>query len=173
MKPTLRPARYDDITEMYSISSRVHLTPLYDQLIPQSGRKRFDERYQPSKQRERSFTKRLTRWLEDPDVMMAAVAVVSGRIAGYTIAKHQDGVLLLSGLFVDPDFQSQGIGSQLFTESLSWRHDGEVIQLVVLAENTRAQQLYMRHGFHVTRPADQLFFDAPQDVMERRTSELS
>ncbi len=87
----------------------------------------------------------------------ADMAAVYGRVGAlwryalleaYNQPVEQDEVLL-DGLFVDPNWQGQGIGTQLInTLSDHARHLGKsVLVLDVVVENTRAVALYKRHGF--------------------------
>ena len=78
------------------------------------------------------------------------VALQEDEVVGHAFAVEQDeGVLLLSRLYVLPARQRQGIGEGLLRAAMG-RHPGTTrVQLVVEARNAKALAFYGRHGFVV------------------------
>jgi len=59
--------------------------------------------------------------------------------------------LYLDTLCVDQDFRGKGIGSKLISlvQQKACKQGINALSLIVLADNTRAQKLYKRHGFEI------------------------
>lgn len=172
MKTIVRPAQPADLPAMYAISSRVHLADYYRQLIPASEWKGLTQHYRLSLSAQARFASHFLPYMTDGE-SHAVVACRHDRVVGYTVATHTAQALELRGLFVDPDFQSMGVGSLLFNTSLQWRRAKEIVRLVVIAQNERAKRLYTAAGFRVIHPAEQLFYGASQDVMEQVSVDIS
>lgn len=166
MTITLRTAQLRDVAQMYTISSRVHLSEYYVPFIPCEHRERFERIYCKSQANEARFRGRMMNRLNDPKWRII-VAEYAKQIVGYTMAVHTPDALELRSLFVDPDFQSHGIGSQLFSQSVSSRRTDQYIRLVVIADNLPAKSLYHKNGFNISRTAACSFYGAEQVVMER------
>jgi ribosomal protein S18 acetylase RimI-like enzyme len=85
------------------------------------------------------------------------VAHKDGHIMGYVklrpapMAASSGHVQEINGLAVAPDHQGQGIGHLLLTAARheAIRREARRITLRVLGTNTRAQALYLAHGYHV------------------------
>ena len=73
---------------------------------------------------------------------------------------------MIKGLFVDPKFQHNGIGSNLLKAALEYIGEKKV-ELLVISNNTIAKKLYEKYGFSVARRSEKTFFGAPQDIMTR------
>lgn len=59
--------------------------------------------------------------------------------------------LWLKELFILPEYQGQGIGSQIISSTIERaKQHGHPVRLQTLKANTEAQKLYKRHGFVVT-----------------------
>ena len=71
------------------------------------------------------------------------IAEKNGLAAGFS-AMHEN---RLEALFVSPPFWSQGVGSALLREILA---SFGAVSLSVYAENTRALNFYINHGFRLT-----------------------
>ena len=67
-----------------------------------------------------------------------------------------DNSLLLDTLCVDEKFRDKGIGAQLIslTKKKAKEADFDILSLMVLADNTDAQRLYIRCGFEVGENVD-------------------
>lgn len=91
------------------------------------------------------------------------VIEVAGQPVGTLIAERRPDAIYLSGLYILPEHQGQGYGSQIIASLLSEaRRDGLPIRLRVLWVNPGAQRLYERTGFVVTDECEACFL-----VMER------
>lgn len=71
-----------------------------------------------------------------------------GQICGFAGLQEQ----YLAGLFIHPDWQGQGIGSQLI-KMLQQKKAG--LTLHVFAENEGAVRFYLRHGFAIAARQEQ------------------
>lgn len=165
MNVSLRAATPADFTQMCAVSSRAHLAPIYKTFIPPDEYPAFLRRYTLTPKIERQALERYDAWYSDSSWQMC-VAEEDGVLCGFTVAQHTEEGLELRGLFVDPSYQSQGIGKKLFQESLSWRQPGETVRLIVIEKNAKAQQLYRSHGFVIVGVVAQRFYGASQIAME-------
>ena len=83
------------------------------------------------------------------------VIEVAGHSVGTCIIRRQPDCFYLSGLYLLPEYQGQGIGSLVLESLLSeGQAHGLPIRLRVLKVNPKAQRLYERHGFTVTDETD-------------------
>jgi len=152
-----------DLPEMFRISVSAHQAG-YAALIPDSNRKSFDERYAVTPENERNYTEFMTAGLNDHH-WSSWLAEQNGRVVGYVLMErvHAD-FYRMRGMFVDPDYQGQGIGSGLMQTALNSVQKG-TIELHVIAANERAKHIYEKNGFVVTSESPETFFGAKQDIM--------
>jgi diamine N-acetyltransferase len=89
------------------------------------------------------------------------VADIDGLLRGYV----QFDDTTLHRLYVDADFQGQGLGRELLEAALGHPRlaDAEEIRLQVWEQNVRALRLYERHGFRVVGTTR---FTIGQEVVE-------
>ncbi len=73
------------------------------------------------------------------------VALVTGRVVAVMTLEEDE---WLDRLYVDPEFQRQGVGSRLLQQAKELRPDG--LRLVTLERNEPARRFYERHGFVLT-----------------------
>ena len=166
MTVIIRSATDEDIDDIYALSCAVHLTPLYQDLIPESEQTAFIERYTPNEGRRLEYQERLRRHLKDPNWFLW-VAEDEGEVRGFTASRQTDGVLKLKGLFVVPAYQGQGIGRLLFRTSCEVARIGQPIVLDVIAKNRRAIDIYRRAGFHETDFMPEPFYGASMIRMQK------
>lgn len=167
MTVTIRPATEGDIDAMYALSCAVHLTPLYQKLIPKSHRDEFIERFTPKPEQLETHRDRMRRHLADPDWFIWVADDENGRICGFASARQVEGMYKLKGLFVDEAFQGQGIGRQLFNVACEAAPVGQPIVLDVIAENKRAIEIYIRAGFRPTDYVPDPYYGAPMVRMQK------
>ena len=77
------------------------------------------------------------------------VAELDGRIAGFAAMSKGD---LLEHLYVDPDLQGRGIGSELLRRAKERMPHG--FRLWVFQANAQARRFYERHGLRVVELTD-------------------
>ena len=164
MNVVIRAADEGDIEEMCRISSLAHLE--YGDMIPSSHKMDFLHRYRMSQERQEQYSARMKRRLHLSQWRLY-VAQLEEKIVGYTLVKMQDDVILKKGLFVHPEFQGKGYGSQLFRASIEELPRGVTVRLLVLEKNARARWLYEQYGFKVTGVNSELFYGATQVIMEK------
>lgn len=100
----------------------------------------------------------LQRQQEEFDVATYQIVKIAGQSAGTLITKHHPDHLYLSGLYLLPEHQRQGIGSQVLASLLAEaRVQDKIIRLRVLKQNSQAQRLYERMGFVVTDETEEDF----------------
>jgi len=75
------------------------------------------------------------------------VAEVNGRIVGFLAVKQAAGYL--HQLFVDPEWQRQGIGTALMTKAKALAPEG--LSLHTLEQNAEARAFWENHGFRPGR----------------------
>lgn len=69
--------------------------------------------------------------------------------------KEREDHLWLKELFLLPEYQGQGIGSQIITDTITKaRSLAKDVRLRTLKANMKAKELYERHGFEVTGATD-------------------
>ncbi len=171
MQYIIRPAMKSDASAMYSISIRDHAQSYYQRLIPANYLQDFNDRYRMSDIRRREFIKKTAEKIDDPN-WFVFVAEANGRVLGYTMAYvENEHTVQLKGLFVDPRWHKQGIGSSLFKASLGVASSDMVTRLLVVSENDIAKKLYEKYGFKPIGQSDKLFFGAKQDIMEKSVTD--
>jgi GNAT superfamily N-acetyltransferase len=79
--------------------------------------------------------------------------------AGLIALESEPGYLWLVKLYLRSEFRGKGIGTELLLGVLSQaQHVGKRVRLRVLRVNTKAQALYLRHGFKVVEETQERFF---------------
>jgi RimJ/RimL family protein N-acetyltransferase len=81
---------------------------------------------------------------------MTFVARVDGTVVGYTSPHTTNGQKRIGALYVSPDMQGKGVGSQLLQKAIDWHGRENDIYLHVVSYNQRAIDLYERFGFEKT-----------------------
>jgi ribosomal protein S18 acetylase RimI-like enzyme len=85
--------------------------------------------------------------IKRPGERLLLVADVEGSVVGMSDCKIKDGVGVIVGLFVLPEFQSNGIGSLLHGGTKEFFKDVPQIFLSYESYNTKARGFYRKHGF--------------------------
>lgn len=162
----IRSAELDDIAQLFRISVDAHKSS-YEGLIPQENIARFDKRYTLNEENEAKYSKRMANRIQYPDWRVwVAVDENTNEIAGYTLAHIISPTFLQKhGLFIRPDYQGKGVGSQLFAISLTAIESG-TIQLSVIDQNSRAIHVYEKSGFTVVGNDEKTYYGANQIVMQ-------
>jgi ribosomal protein S18 acetylase RimI-like enzyme len=79
------------------------------------------------------------------------VAQLDGKVVGTSLATGSpDGTVKLNRLYVDPDAQRTGVGSELLASTLMAFPNMQSIDLEVEPQNTKAIAFYRNNGFEVT-----------------------
>lgn len=170
MEYSIRSARKSDAAVMYNVSVRAHTQGYYSQLIPSESMLDFIDHYRVSTHKRQRFISSINRKIDNSQWFLL-VAESQTKVVGYTLAHvEKDSTLTMKGLFVDPKYHHQGIGSRLFETKLNKAGQARKIQLAVIARNTVAKAMYEKYGFKVTGSAAKTFFGAKQDIMERVSS---
>jgi ribosomal protein S18 acetylase RimI-like enzyme len=108
---------------------------------------------------------------ENPDIYFAIAKDGNGKIVGLiTVGRIGKKSVHIGRLYVHPEVQRQGIGSQLFAAALKAFPNTEVIRLEVEEENKKGVSFYYKQGFReVERKIDAIEGEQMQSiVMEKR-----
>lgn len=169
MKPIIRRAVKEDIDGIYRLSCKVHQIS-YTTLIPENEREAFLADFSLSEETRRRRFEHFLPKLDDP-AWYIWVAELAGKIVGYTKeTRTSEHTISKRGLFVDPDYQGKGIGSELFKMSLNVAKPGDTLYLSVIENNLKARRLYEKYGFKVSGYAEGNFYGARLVRMRRTVS---
>jgi len=72
------------------------------------------------------------------------------KIIGFCTALREGETNRLAAIYVDPDYQHQGLGTQMVKELLSWLGDEKDILVNVVSYNQPAINFYQKFGFKKT-----------------------
>lgn len=76
------------------------------------------------------------------------VAEADNRVIGFVHASVEDVEATLHRIYLDPEYQGEGIGSKLYREvENKIEQEADSIELEVLAENKKGTGFYLKHGF--------------------------
>jgi GNAT superfamily N-acetyltransferase len=78
------------------------------------------------------------------------VARIDGKVSGVVAPGFIDGQRRIGAIYMLPEAQGKGIGSQLMQKALEWHGDKEDIYLLVATYNQNAIDFYKRFGFEQT-----------------------
>lgn len=164
MTYSIRRAVTEDIPQIYRISASARKAG-YSALIPESRRQDFAERCVISSRKEQEYTHIMKDRMQESSWYIW-VAEYEGRVKGYAVAyKMNDRLLRAKELFVDPQYQGEGIGSALLKTVLEVIKKG-TIELSVLTNNEPAKYLYAKNGFIVTGADPRDYFGAKRQTMQ-------
>ena len=86
------------------------------------------------------------RFRRDFDPGATQVVLADGREIGFVRSEEREGIVVLTQVFVIPEYRGQGVGSALVRAILA---SGLPVKLRVMKSNTGARRLYERLGFRV------------------------
>jgi len=78
------------------------------------------------------------------------IARDSGRAVGFVAPGIQEDQPRVGALYVLPEAQGKGVGSQLLQKALDWYGDEQDVYLHVAEYNTKAIEFYHKFGFEIT-----------------------
>lgn len=99
------------------------------------------------------FVPRRIKWLKDKIAnadtnWKTFVGEIEGNVRGFIIVSNHDrGRQFINSVYVQPGFQSKGVGSKLMQTAFDWFDASEDIYLEVASYNNRAIRFYERFGF--------------------------
>jgi len=86
--------------------------------------------------------------IQNPRIFFGVAKIADGTIAGIaTLGQRADDTIMLSRLYVHPQYQRHGIGSKLLHAGIAAFPTARIIQLEVEKNNQQAHAFYLRHGF--------------------------
>lgn len=143
----VRPATINDLKSIFRVSRKVHLSASYTNLIPAEHRPEYEVKFAITDAAEAAYIDFMEKRIAD-DAWQVIVAEIDGNIVGYAQSQRLSPTAVrLKGLFVDYDFQGQGIGGALFSEQMRFAHSNDTVEFEVIANNQTAIGLYRKHGF--------------------------
>jgi ribosomal protein S18 acetylase RimI-like enzyme len=101
-------------------------------------------------------------WKEEFNKSNAKIYLVTkdGVVVGDTsYEKKNDGLIYLSGLAIDPNFQKQGIGKEVMRLIMEELKNEKKVVLVVHPENSAAIKIYLSFGFVIKNWKDNYYGD--------------
>lgn len=110
--------------------------------------------------------------------------VWQGQRVGFVVVKPQDNALLLDHLYIHPDAQGRGIGSEVLYKVFSRANASSQAVRVGALRESASNQFYQRHGFvltdsgefdhyyvrHPVSPVRGILFDLDETLINRRDS---
>lgn len=76
------------------------------------------------------------------------VAEVKDNVVGFVHATVEDGTATLHRIYLDPEYQGRGIGSELYERAEKGiKKEADRVELEVLAENKKGARFYQKKGF--------------------------
>jgi len=164
MQAIIRRATESDLLGMYRVTLKAH-DKTYDSFIPPDNLQRFRKKYTFSKEGRKKFIAKKHERLHNENWQLW-VAEQDSKIVGFTLRETIGDEVFLQGLFVDPVYAGQGLGTALFEMSLTNLNKNTKVKLLVIENNLRAQQIYIKHRFKNTGRSPKSFYGAPQIIME-------
>ncbi len=73
----------------------------------------------------------------------------NGEIIATSFLNHQENTAILGRMYIHPNHQNKGIGSQLMEKILASKAKGTCISLTVEPQNTSAIEFYKKFGFKI------------------------
>jgi len=103
--------------------------------------------------------------LQNPSIQFLIAKSTNDKIVGVINANQDEGVLYINRLYVDPDFQSQGIGIRLIDEMTDKFPSAKKTVLEVVEKNTRSIKFYLKNGFSIIGKNKSQIGDNALDVL--------
>ena len=92
------------------------------------------------------------------------VARVDGKVVGFTAPCSEDGQRRIGAMYISPDAQGKGVGSQLLRKAVQWHGLEQDIYLHVVRYNHNAIRFYEHFGFRKTGKEMPEEFDEQQSI---------
>lgn len=99
---------------------------------------------------------RLAAEIQNPRIFFGVARTGDGAIIGLTtVGQISDDTVVLSRLYVHPQYQRQGVGSQLLQAGITAFPATRTLRLEVEENNHSAYTFYHHHGFHETESKEE------------------
>lgn len=86
--------------------------------------------------------------IQNPQIFFGIAKIVNGPIVGLTtMGQRTEDTIMLSRLYVHPQYQRHGIGSNLLHAGIAAFPTARIVLLEVEENNQQAHAFYLRHGF--------------------------
>ena len=160
----IRRATNEDIVAIFRTTSLVHLSPPYTEIIPASKWEEYQMKFRDTPENLAKHKTKIQRYITQSDCQVF-VYEDAGEVVGFHLVATEGSVVYLRGIFVHPLHRGRGIGMTLFKEPLKMAQPHQVVKLKVLKKNTRALEMYKKHGFVEIDEEAADFYGAKQIVM--------
>lgn len=132
---TIRKAAADDLSrvaEIYVFNNRINFYPIFQDPDYSFG--------------EMQVVSLIDGYFSKPEILSHLYVYDDGLIKGFLLRNAEEKTEI-EKLFVDPFFQSEGVGGKLIEYAIG---EFGANRLWALEKNVRAIAFYQRHGFHLT-----------------------
>jgi ribosomal protein S18 acetylase RimI-like enzyme len=164
-KVTVREAAAADFPTVFIIRAKARAAA-YKPFLPPKSLRSFEIQNEVNAATLSSWNDKAANYLAEKDVYIFRVATMGGKVVGWSLAEVRRDELYLMRLFVDPEYQGHGVGSQLLKHLYPLAGD-KPITLSVLKPNLPALIFYKKHGFKEVRDAKHTYLGIHRFVMEK------
>lgn len=147
----IRPMTYDDIKVVQQIA-KVSWQHTYLGIIPEDVQQRFlDMAYS---------VPMLQKRLEKTNMLLAEI---DGQVVGFAAFTRtdEDGDAELTAIYMLPEYQQMGIGTELFEAGLELIQDAQQLFVYVECDNMSGRNFYEAKGFELLSEFEELFQGYP------------
>lgn len=99
--------------------------------------------------------KALSQQVEDENTYFACAKDEKGVIIGLVTARKVKHTLHIGRLYIHPNYQRKGIGSQLMSAAIAYFSDIKTLQLECEKQNEKALSFYQKQGFNIVKEKEE------------------
>jgi len=100
--------------------------------------------------------KKLAQQAADQNIFFAMAKNEQGELIGLiTIRKTDENTMFISRLYIHPEHQRKGIGTQLMQTALNYFPKLKLLKLECEKQNNKACSFYLKHGFKIIKEKEE------------------